>query len=343
MMFQTFLAPLAYIYKGVTTVRNALFDHDLLLHERAADVATLCIGNLAVGGTGKTPHTEWVVTGLLEHGLKVATLSRGYGRRTKGYVAADEHSTAETIGDEPLQMFRHFAGRIPVSVCEDRCEGVRQLHAAHPDLDVVVLDDAFQHRYLKPTARILLTDYSRPYYADHVLPWGRLRESTKGAVRADIIIVTKCPPELGLEERAAIIERLHPASHQSVFFSAIGYAPCEVAAKGSRIVLLTGIAHPEPLRRWLEGEGCDIVRHLRYPDHHRFSERDLRDITDAAQGVDAVVTTAKDYARLSSAQLDASVMEKIVIQAIRPKILFGEDKRLFTKVLDFLRKYVTVN
>lgn len=343
MMLQKLLAPLAFIYKGVTTVRNVLFDRDILLHERTAPVATLCIGNLSVGGTGKTPHTEWVVRRLLEQGLKVATLSRGYGRRTKGYVAASSESTEETLGDEPLQMYRHFAGRIPVSVCEDRCEGVRRLHEAHPDLDVVVLDDAFQHRYLKPTARILLTDYSRPYYDDHVFPWGRLRESTKGAERADIIIVTKCPRDLSSEERSAIIARLQPAAHQSVFFSAIDYAPCEVAARGKDIVLLTGIAHPEPLRQWLEAEGCHIVRHLRYPDHHRFSDRDLHDIAAAAQEADAVVTTAKDYARLSSAQLDASVMEKIVIQAIRPKILFGEDKRLFTKVLDFLRKYVTVN
>ena len=339
MMLQTLLAPLALIYKGVTIVRNTLFDHDILLHERTAPVATLCIGNLAVGGTGKTPHTEWVVGMLLEQGLKVATLSRGYGRRTKGYVAADEHSTAETIGDEPLQMYRHFAGRIPVSVCEDRCEGVRRLNEAHPDLDVVVLDDAFQHRYLKPTARILLTDYSRPYYTDHVLPWGRLRESAQGASRADIIIVTKCPRDLSSEERAAIIERLQPEAHQSVFFSAIGYAPCEVAAKGSRIVLLTGIAHPEPLRRWLEGEDCHIVHHLRYPDHHRFSERDLRDIAAASQEADAVVTTAKDYARLSSARLDASVMDKIIVQDIRPEILFGEDEKLIQN----LKNYVDPN
>lgn len=336
------LAPLALLYRGITGVRNWMFDH-AWLKERIFDVPTICVGNLSVGGTGKTPHTLWIADYLRNKGHKVATLSRGYRRKTHGYREADATSTADEIGDEPLQMFTHFettsfgtlcdSRKSIVAVCEDRCKGIDELQRRHPGLDAIVMDDAYQHRYVRPILRILLTDFSRPYYTDRVLPAGRLRESRKGAARADVIIVTKCPPTLTAKEGADIINRLSTEAHQRVFFTTIRYAPLPRPITG-KVLLVTGIANPQPLLEHIatlcQEKPPHELRHMAYPDHHAFTKKDLEAIDEAARDAELVITTAKDHARLANAQLTPATKAKIVVQDIEPLVLFNQEEDLQT-------------
>lgn len=341
------LAIVSALYTLVTDVRNWMFDHGWL-HEVEYDIPVINVGNLAVGGTGKTPHTEWIARQLMAEGKRIAILSRGYRRKTRGYREADRNSTAADIGDEPLQMYLHLghalepeeqscSAALPViAVCEDRRKGIAALRNANPHLDAVLLDDAFQHRYVKPRLNILLTDYARLYADDHVMPWGRLREHRRGARRADAIVVTKCPPALTDEARQSIIDRLRPTRLQPVFFSAIDYAPLPAMAADDDVLLLTGIDHPQPIVEHLQAKGLRIVRHLNYPDHHRFSPSDISDIEQAAEQVQHIITTAKDNARLKDTALSQSTRSKIIVQEIVPRILFGQGNTLLQKIFSYV-------
>ena len=221
------LRPFSWIYAAIMAIRNFLFDHSIL-KEQQFPIPTVSVGNLSVGGTGKTPHTEYLLRLLQKSGLQCATLSRGYGRMSHGFRWVSECKSAIEAGDEPWQLQNKFPA-VRVSACEDRCEGMRHILSESPDVKAVILDDAFQHRYIKPGLSVLLTDYSRPYYSDCVLPEGRLRENKSGARRADIIVVTKCPDVLSEEEQQQIIHRLRPLPHQQVFFSRIHYGDLQPA------------------------------------------------------------------------------------------------------------------
>lgn len=319
------LAPLSLLYRVVTDIRNWMFDHGWL-KERRYDIPIICIGNLVVGGTGKTPHCEWLVGYLLKQGKRVAILSRGYGRKTRGFVEATGESHADNIGDEPLQLYLQFEGRAIVAVCEDRCHGIERLLTTHSDIDIIVLDDAFQHRYVHPSCRLLLTDYSRLYITDHLMPWGRLRESRRGAERADAIIVTKCPADLSAEEQQNIAATLKPGECQQVFFTTMEYAslPELQANPQARIALLAGIAHPEPFRRHFEDEGYYVCASLFYADHHNFTTTDITRIEATAAKVDYIITTAKDHARLQSLNLSQATSRKILVQHISVSVLNDE-------------------
>lgn len=276
-------------------LRNWCFDHGWL-EQRKAEWPVVSVGNLAVGGTGKTPMVELIVEQLRQRGHNPVVVSRGYGRRTKGPLLATAESTADDIGDEPLQIFRHLA--CPVIVSEDRRKAlplIRQWNKAHPEapITVIVLDDAYQHRYLQRDCNILLTDYHRLYTRDHVLPFGRLREPACGAKRADVIVVTKCPPHLTAAEAQSIRRELQAEARQQVVFASISYA--ELPTFDEPPVLLTGIANPAPIREHLQSQGIKIARHLQYADHHRFSANDLAEIR-AIQA--PIITTAKDATRL---------------------------------------------
>ena len=322
---QILLLPLAAVYAAVMDVRNLMFDRGWLRSLRPT-VRSIGIGNLAVGGTGKTPHTELIAAHYRGKGLSVAILSRGYGRRTKGFRYVTPQSTADEVGDEPLQMFRRFGGKVCVAVGERRAPALLQLEEErHPQ--AVVLDDVFQHRYVKPHTLILLTDYARRYDTDHVLPAGRLRERRAGARRADIIIVTKCPPELAEAERQDIIRHLAPHPRQQVFFTAMQYAPL-TCTDICQALLITGIAHPAPLEKHLRTSGITLTEHLNFPDHHRFSATDIRRITVAAARAPYIITTAKDFQRLAQAPLPEEVKRKVIVQDITVSVLFGEEEKL---------------
>jgi tetraacyldisaccharide 4'-kinase len=296
--FRKLLFPFSLLYGLGTLLRNKLFDWQLL-PSVGFDKTVVVIGNLNTGGTGKTPMTEFLVKNL-QKTKKIAVLSRGYGRQTKGFVLADRHANAAILGDEPFQIYQKFPD-IVVAVDEDRRHGVRTILSRFPDVDTLLLDDAFQHRYVKPTLAILLTSYGDLYVDDSLLPTGNLRESGRGAQRANFIVVTKCPPQLSESEKTAITQKIQPQPHQQIFFSTIRYADyasnreAEVSLSSFRdkkVCLVTGIANPKPMLEYLKSQNIDF-EHLNYPDHHRFSEEDLTLLNQK----NSILTTEKDFVR----------------------------------------------
>ena len=324
---------IAFPYGAVMALRNALFDWGVLRSTRFS-LPIICIGNLSLGGTGKTPHTEYLVRLLHSWGMQVATLSRGYGRKTHGFRKVADCQSAWECGDEPWQMQQSLGQAAQCYVCEDRVQGIQRLLAesenrkARPD--VVVLDDAFQHRYVKAGLYILLTDYARMYVDDYVVPAGRLREWRSGARRADIIIVTKCPADLSCEDCTRIAHRLSPDSHQRVYFSHVCYGnlqpfspeACAAQPRPTSALALSGIAKAEMFVEEVQRR-FETVKALSFGDHHNFSDKDLAEIHRQAESVDCVVTTAKDAARLAALrqQLSPGLVRKLYVLPIHVEML----------------------
>ncbi len=317
------LLPFSWLYAAVLAGRNWLYDHGWK-KSAAGWVPLLNVGNLRVGGTGKTPHVAWLVEELLRQGQHPAILSRGYGRQTTGPRLAAATDSAATVGDEPWQYLEQFGPHgVPVAVAENRQLGLDLLRQHHPELTCVVLDDAYQHRRVRPALNILLTELARPFYHDFVLPAGRLREARAGAGRADVVILTKCPPNLSAGAQAAAEARVRRYVRPGVpvLFSAYTYGKAELLrfcnkltdnklynkpgalpAAGSAL-LLTGIAQPGPLREYLEGQGYIIQYHAALPDHHAFQPADLAALAAHWQLGWPVFTTEKDATRLADPAL----------------------------------------
>ncbi|ALD22607.1 tetraacyldisaccharide 4'-kinase [Hymenobacter sp. DG25A] len=302
------LLPLSWLYAGIMSVRNWLYEAGLLTSARFP-VPLISVGNLRVGGTGKTPHVAWVVLELLKMEEEPAILSRGYGRRTKGYRLVKPTDTAATVGDEPLQHFLDFNGAVPVAVAEDRRVGLLHLLTnQHPS--AIVLDDAYQHRRVQPALSILLTEYQRPFYTDQVLPAGRLRESRAGARRADVVIVTKCADHLPEAEQQTMRQQIgrYTKAGVPVLFSSYSYgAPVAVGEQSApaspEVVLLTGIAQPEPLRSYLASTGYQIAHHAVFSDHHAFTPAEIKAVCVQLRPGQSIFTTQKDAMRLSQPAL----------------------------------------
>ncbi|MGM8361280.1 tetraacyldisaccharide 4'-kinase [Flavobacterium sp. ARAG 55.4] len=294
------LFPFAVLYGWITSIRNFLFDKGVL-KSYSFDLPVIAVGNLSVGGTGKTPQIEYLIR-LLSPKYKVATLSRGYKRKSEGFVLANANANAEILGDEPFQFFQKFPN-IQVAVDANRKNGIEQLLNQAEKPEVILLDDAYQHRKVKAGFYILLTAYGDIYADDFMLPTGNLRESRSGSQRADVVVVTKCPPNLSETEQLSIKNKLKLAENQELFFSCIAYddyiysekEKIEVSEiKEEKKLLLAGIAKPESFYAYLKNEK-DIC--LTYPDHHHFSENDIQDIVIQAQD-NIIITTEKDYVRL---------------------------------------------
>ena len=307
------LLPLSWLYGAAVGIRNFCFDVGLL-KSQAFDVPVIAVGNITVGGTGKTPHVEYLVK-MLREKFHVAVLSRGYKRKTSGYLLATNNSTMNDIGDEPMQMKSKFPD-ISVAVDKKRVRGIQRLTDDDEQLDVVLLDDAFQHRYVKPGINILLVDYHRLIIYDKLLPAGRLHESMKGKNRADIVIVTKCPKSLKPMEFRLITKAMNLYPYQHLFFTTLHYAdlrPIFAQAsnialsdlKGRHVLLLTGIASPRQMQEDLAPYASNITP-LTFADHHDFSQRDVQRINDAFAQMTAegklIVTTEKDATRLQLAE-----------------------------------------
>jgi len=300
-----FLAPLlfpfAVLYDAITSVRNRLYDTGVKPVARF-DVPIISVGNLSVGGTGKSPMIEYLIR-LLSPEWKVATLSRGYGRKTKGIRIASNDDNAATLGDEPFQFYQKFKGRVVVSVGEERALAVPYLMDEHPEVGVVLLDDAFQHRRVKPSFQILLTDFNRLFVKDYLLPAGRLRESKRGASRADAIVVTKCPPHMTEDDMIAIEGAIRKYSSKAVFFTRICYGnmlsiTASAPYKPRKVILVSGIANPKPLEEYVR-TNYDLQQHISFADHHVYSTADLKKICHAAARANAVVvTTEKDMVKM---------------------------------------------
>lgn len=342
------LYPAALLYQAVTSLRNKLFDRGWLRSKSFA-VPTICIGNLAVGGTGKTPHTEYLIRMLQSQGLCVATLSRGYKRKSRGFLLADGKSNATLLGDEPMQMKQKFP-QARVSVCEDRCRGVEKLlKLTAPPVDVILLDDAFQHRYLKAGLNILLTDYHRLLCDDFLLPAGTLRESASGKERADIVVVTKCPDDIKPIDFNIIGKKLHLYPFQQLYFSTMRYGalrPLFGQAPHSwqgdeEVLLLTGIAHPEPMVEYLQPRVKRIVP-LHFPDHHAFNGTDMKQIASSFQALPpetrVLVTTEKDATRLMCHNLsDKALKERCYALPIEIEILQNQQDTFNQNILTYVR------
>lgn len=215
------LKPLSWLYEGVTIVRNWLFDHNVLTVEEF-DVPVVSVGNITVGGTGKTPHIEYLAD-MLSSTFNIAILSRGYKRRTKGFILANDRSTPDSIGDEPLQMYQKFNDRLKVAVCESRRKGIKEIMRQFPDTQLILMDDGFQHRFVKPKINIMLMDFSHPIYEDHLLPLGRLRESAHQTNRADMVVVTKCPADISPLAYRLVSKSLNLMPYQKLYFSTMQY------------------------------------------------------------------------------------------------------------------------
>lgn len=286
------------MYRFGVWLRHQLYDHHLL-RSHTVGVPTICVGNLAVGGTGKTPMTAYIVRLLIAKGYHPAILSRGYKRKTRGFVMADSTSTVDTIGDEAMQMHKTFPD-LPIAVCENRVRGVKQLQRQVEALDVIVLDDAMQHRSIRCGFTILLTAYDNIYISDHMLPWGRLRDIPSRAIKADTIVVTKCPDAIRPIDMRVIDNRLHLPTFQTIHFTGIDYAP--ISHEGIPLIV-SGIAHPEymlahVLKQYPQAEM------FAFPDHHSFTAKDIDAIMDRACHFDFVLTTEKDMQRLQMTDIE---------------------------------------
>ena len=274
-----------------------MFDSHIL-HSFPVPVPTICVGNLAVGGTGKTPMTAYIVQLLQEHGFRPAVLSRGYKRSTRGFVMADHASTVETIGDEAMQLHRAFP-EVPIAVCENRVRGVRQLCRQVEQPDVVVLDDAMQHRTIRCGFTVLLTPYDHLYIDDHMLPWGTLRDLPSRALRADAVVVTKCPENIRPIDMRVVDNRLRLPVYQQLHFAGIQYAPME--QEGAPLVLC-GIAQPQYMYEYVRTI-YPQTELMAFPDHHHYTAADMEQIMARARNFDFVLTTEKDMQRLRTTPL----------------------------------------
>lgn len=305
-----------------------------------------------MGGTGKSPVTEYLIRLLQKTDKRIATLSRGYGRKSKGFVRADINATATTIGDEPLQFFTKFK-EVTVAVCEDRVKGIQILLDQKPSPEIILLDDAYQHRHVKPGLSVLLTDYNHLYSHDCMFPSGRLRELRLGAGRADIIIVTKSPENISENKKAEITHDLKPGSYQKIFFSHIKYLEPVPCFKNSekiitsdlrdyKILLFTGIARPAALTEYLQNR-CKELYIIKFSDHHSYSAKDIKDISEKfcniASQYKVILTTEKDFSRLIHQdffnELSVFPMYYIPIEMDFPE----NDKRIFEKnILSYVEK-----
>ena len=299
-LFRKLLFPFAILYGFITSLRNYLYDKGIL-KSYSFDIPIIAVGNLSVGGTGKTPQIEYLIR-LLSPNYSVATLSRGYKRKSEGFVLADKNSNAEILGDEPFQYYTKFPN-IQVAVDADRRNGIEQLLSQSTTPEIILLDDAFQHRKVKAGFYILLTSYDDLYYEDFMLPTGNLRESRSGAKRANIIIVTKCPPTITTQEQEKIKKVI--GLDLPIFFSSIAYddkvyndsenlAVSEI--KSIAKILLAGIAKPKPFFDYLKSDTDEIMT---FPDHHHFSESEILDIKNKANEK-IIITTEKDFVRLKA-------------------------------------------
>jgi tetraacyldisaccharide 4'-kinase len=344
--FRVLLLPFALVYGLIIMLRNFLYNKKIL-KSAEFNFPLICVGNLAVGGTGKSPMVEHLVEILYPH-FKIATLSRGYKRRTKGYALAKENTTALEIGDEPMQFHIKYP-EIAVAVGEERIVAIPQLLHDRPDTQAIILDDAFQHREIKAGLNIVLTQYGELYTKDFFLPTGDLRDQRHSATRADIIVVTKCPAQLDETERKDITEEIDPHPNQQIFFTTIQYGymyhitthQLRELTQMDEVLLVCGIANPAPLKQYLS-ESVSTYYQLDYSDHHIFSIDDLKEIRKRFNAISAqqkiILTTEKDAVRLIKFS-DQLQNIPLYVLPIKHRFLFGDEAKFNTHILNFIETF----
>ena len=346
------LLPLSWCYGVGVKLRNLLFETGVL-KSRSFQVPVISVGNITVGGTGKTPHVEYLVD-VLKDSFKVAVLSRGYKRKSKGFIIADTDTPMRMIGDEPYQMKQKFKN-VTIAVDKNRCHGIDQLVKNDSKLDVVLLDDAFQHRYVKPGVNILLVDYHRLIIYDTLLPAGRLREPLRGKDRADVVIVTKCPKELKPMEYRVITKAMSLYPYQRLFFSTLEYDNLRVVfpeakhtqpqqltdLKDYHTLLLTGIGSPQQLEHDLSPV-IDHLTPLTFADHHQFRKKDILLINETFNALPSpkcIITTEKDMTRLKVAEgLSDDIKKNLYVLPVRVKFMQDQEDMFNQQIIGYVRK-----
>lgn len=329
------LKPFTWLYGLIQNIRNSLYDN-LIIPSDPTPQFSIVVGNLTVGGTGKTPMVEYLIQQLNQK-YQIVTLSRGYGRKSRGFLVASSLTTAEDIGDEPLQYYEKFSDICHVAVSENRIRGSRTLQSLFPNHQILLLDDAFQHRALRPDLSLLLNDFNRPFYQDSPFPGGRLRENRTGAARADAIITTKCPDYLSEAAKLAIRKEIgrYALPGTPCFFSKVKYGTLrsfdntEITARS--VTLVAGVAQPAPFIEYVKR--TYQLNHIRvFPDHHTYTHRDLEEILNLAGKDDLLITTEKDKVKLRPLAQDADALAKFGYIPIQ--IDFGNDTARFNEWLD---------
>lgn len=352
------LFPLSLLYGLGVGIRNALFNLGLL-KSKEFDVPIVSVGNITVGGTGKTPHIEYLVK-LLSKDLTTAVLSRGYKRKTKGYVLGNKKSTPTTLGDEPYQLFKKFP-HASVAVCEKRVEGVENLLCDINGLNVILLDDAYQHRYIKPGVSIVLIDYNRPVFKDCLLPFGDLRERVHELRRAQIVIVTKVPKDIKPIEKRIWIQELGLYPYQFLYFTNYEYgnikpvlnskkkpqSMSDLRENNMEILVLTGIANPKPIFEYLEANNLRYVS-LTYPDHYHFQASDIEKILKKYEDLTAekkiILTTEKDAVRLQQIKdMPKTIRDNLYYLPIQVRFLDEKEEEFNCNILNYVRQNKKIN
>ena len=344
------LQPLSWFYGLGVRFRNTLFETGFL-KSRSFSIPVISVGNITVGGTGKTPHVEYLIRLLQDHS-RVAVLSRGYKRKSHGFQIANESSTARTIGDEPFQMKQKFP-KVIVAVDKNRVHGIEALNQKYQDIDVILLDDAFQHRYVKPGINILLVDYHRLIIYDTLLPAGRLREPLTGKNRADMVIITKCPKDLKPMEYRVITKAMDLYPYQQIFFTTLEYGELTPLFKKEaptvnldkfkdhNVLLLTGIASPRQMKEDLTPVVSKLSM-LSFPDHHAFSQKDIEQISSEFAKLPSpkcIITTEKDAARIIGLEgLSNEIKENIYILPVHIKFMLNQEEKFNENIIGYVRK-----
>ncbi len=339
------LFPFAVLYDAITALRNSLFDRGYKPATRF-DIPVISVGNLAVGGTGKTPMVEYLIR-LLQPNYKLAILSRGYGRKTKGFKIANANDTAATIGDEPFQIFKKFTPEINVVVGEDRAYAIPMLLQELEGTHGVILDDAFQHRSVIPGFSILLTEYSNPFFSDFILPVGRLREARSGAIRADVVVVTKCSPQLSEDEMMEFENAIRKYTDRAVFFSKIrhgepvGFGTSE-AKLTKQVILISAIANSHILEEYVS-KTYTLLKHFDFRDHYTITGSDLKEIESLLKkypdGEVSILTTEKDMVKLRQDELKSLIARLPVFYLPIETEFIRNGKDFDTLVLSFMQSF----
>jgi len=335
--------PFSILYGIIVRIRNLLYNRGIC-KSHSADVPVICVGNISVGGTGKTPMVEYLLNLLIEH-YNTTILSRGYKRKTKGFVIASPATKFHEIGDEPFQYHSKYP-EVSVTVSENRVKGIKIIRELLPETNVILMDDGMQHRSLKPGLLICLIDYSRPIWKDLLLPAGRLREPSKELKRAQIVIVTKCPSTLSIEEQEKIKHKISNLNKTApVFFSSIQYHEqlnnltrdlARIDLKDiTKCFVFTGIANARPIYDYLNESNISFET-AKFPDHHHFTFKDIDKLEHKAQGYDYILTTEKDAGRLTALELPENLRSRIFSLSISMKILNNEEEKFSELVYDYL-------
>ena len=337
------LFPLSFIYGSITSIRNLLFDYGIF-KAKSHPIPIICIGNLSVGGTGKTPHTQYLLD-LLKNNYTVAVLSRGYGRKTSSLQLVESTSNASEVGDEPLQLKQNNSECVVV-VEKNRNKGVQHILKHFPKTDVILLDDGYQHRWIKAGFNILITPFSSPYYKDYLMPVGKLRESKKGVTRANAVIFSKTPENTNPTLKKGMLEKLHLFSHQKAYFSVIEYHKFKCISNNTEleentphsITLVSGIANANPLIKYLKEKGHSI-NHLKYSDHHNYTSDDIDNILAKYNAEKStkklILTTEKDATKLKQF---LPHFKDVNFYYIPIEIKIDQSEKFKKQILDYVEK-----